>query len=190
MDPTPTSRLYSPPNEKSSSLDTTMRVSNSPVAGGASKQYLQYLAYVYWFKIIATVCFWSLPLLCFPSTWLQALWMANRNDASAFLSDQTILFQRLLGWAYLALCVGYAQGLHACSSPQQPTILPGPILVGLVSNSGACLWLLHGMVFTSLASQAHPFLQFVLWSSIVATAFITWGLYVFGAVPWVKQNGY
>ena len=59
----------------------------------------------------------------------------------------------------------------------------GPIWVGLISNGGACVYLCYYGV-TGEWYEWGGFVQFVGWSSILATAAITLGLYVYG----VKGN--
>lgn len=86
------------------------------------------------------------------------------------------MFVRMLGWAYLALCVGYAFGLRA--SLQRKRLL-GPIWVGVVSNGGACVYLLYYGA-TGTWVQWGAAIQFIAWGSIVATALITLGLIAFG----------
>ena len=86
------------------------------------------------------------------------------------------MFIRMLGWAYLALCVGYAFGLKASLRGQRAA---GPIWVGIVSNGGACLYLMYFGVADAWVAWG-GFVQFVLWSSVLATAVITIGLYFFG----------
>ena len=49
------------------------------------------------------------------------------------------LFLRLLGWAYVALLVGYGFGLRASLDGRRAT---GPIWMGIVSNGGASILLL------------------------------------------------
>jgi hypothetical protein len=125
------------------------------------------LTIVFIFKISATVLFWCIPLILFPAPILEAV---------GFPSQPTYMFVRMLGWAYLALCVGYAFGLKASLNGQRAA---GPIWVGIVSNGGACLYLAYfGLVGTWAAWGG--FVQFVLWSSVLATAAITAGLYLFG----------
>jgi hypothetical protein len=125
------------------------------------------LTKVFIFKISTTVLFWCIPLIIFPASILEAV---------GFPSQPTYMFVRMLGWAYLALCVGYAFGLKASLHGQRAA---GPIWVGIVSNGGACLYLTYfGIVGTW--SGWGGFVQFVLWSSVLATAAITTGLYLFG----------
>ena len=131
--------------------------------GGA----LSPLSKVFVFKIAATVTFWCVPLIFFPSAVLGVL---------GFPAQPSYMFVRMLGWAYFALCVGYGFGLRASLRGQR---LPGPIWVGIVSNGGACLYLAYYGSTGEWASWG-PFVQFVLWSSVVATAAITAGLYAYG----------
>lgn len=125
------------------------------------------LSKVYVLKITATLLFWCLPLVMFPAEVLEA---------AGFPAQPSYLFVRLLGWAYLALCAGYAFGLKASLAGQR---LMGPIWVGIVSNGGAAAFLLY-YGFTGAWSEWGGFIQFVAWSSAVTAALITAGLYVFG----------
>ena len=125
------------------------------------------LSRVFIFKIAATILFWCAPLILMPTSWLEAL---------GFPSQETYMFVRMLGWAYLALCVGYWFGLQASLQGRRAM---GPIWVGIVSNGGACLYLLYygfSGTWTSWSMQV----QFIGWASIMATALITAGLFVFG----------
>lgn len=125
------------------------------------------LASVYLFKIVATLLCWAVPLLVFPHSLLQALGMPEQGST---------LFLRLLGWAYLALCTGYGFGLLAA---MRGVVLTPPVVVGIVSNGGACLILLIYGVTGSFASW-HAWVQWLAWISVLATALITAGLYRFG----------
>ena len=125
------------------------------------------LATVYVFKIGATLLFWSLPLIAFPKALLEA---------GGFPVQPTYQFVRMLGWAYLALCVGYGFGLAAAPRGER---LMGPIWVGIVSNGGACVYLTwYGLTGTWDDWGLLP--RVVLWGSVAATAAITLGLYQFG----------
>ena len=125
------------------------------------------LAIVFVFKISATVLFWCVPLILFPTPVLEAVGLP---------SYPTYMFVRMLGWAYLALCVGYAFGLRWAIYGQRAA---GPIWVGIVSNGGACLYLAYfGIAGTWVVWGS--FVQFVLWSSVLATAATTAGLLLFG----------
>ena len=127
------------------------------------------LALVLIFKIAATLLVWCLPLIAFPAAWLVAAGLPE---------PETFLFVRMLGWAYLALCVGYAFSLSAALKGRR---LMAPIWVGVVSNGGACIYLLYfGISGTWYAWGG--FIQFVGWSSAAATALITVGLIVYGVL--------
>ena len=102
-----------------------------------------------------------------PATWIEAL---------GFPPQDTYMFVRMLGWAYLALCVGYAFGLKASLEGRRAM---GPIWVGIVSNGGACLYLIYYGLSGTWATWG-TMLQFVAWGSAVATLLITLGLLVFG----------
>ena len=119
------------------------------------------------FKIVGTVFMWCVPLLLFPKALL---------DAVGFPQQETYMFVRMLGWAYLALCVGYAFALQASLNGKR---LMGPIYVGIVSNGGACLYLLYYGLTGSWAAWG-DIVQFIAWSSVFATALITAGLYAYG----------
>ena len=125
------------------------------------------LSRVYIFKISATVLFWCVPLLLFPKELLIA---------AGFPGQETYMFVRMLGWAYLSLCVGYFIGLRAALKGE---LLMGPIYVGICSNGGACLFLLY-YSFTGAWAGWGAWVQFIGYSSIVATFLITLGLYLFG----------
>lgn len=86
------------------------------------------------------------------------------------------MFVRMLGWAYLSLCVGYAFGLQASLEGKR---LMGPIWVGIVSNGGACLYLLYYGLAGTWANWGLP-IQFIGWGSILATLLITLGLLLYG----------
>lgn len=126
------------------------------------------LAAVYTFKIVATVVAWSIPLVFFPGSWLEA--MLGSQDLP------NLMLIRMLGWAYLSLCVGYGFGRRAALSGQ---ILEGPIWMGVVSNGGACSFLIYYGA-TGSWEGLHLGVKFILWSSAIATVAITIGLYLFG----------
>ncbi len=117
------------------------------------------LAKVFVFKITATILFWCVPLILLPSSLLEA---------AGFPAQPTYLFVRMLGWAYLALCVGYAFGLAAALKGGR---LMGPIWVGIVSNGGACLYLLFYGLSGTWSDWGLP-LQILAWGSAVATALL------------------
>lgn len=134
------------------------------------------LTKVFIFKISVTVLFWCIPLILFPTSILETV---------GFPSPPTYMFVRMLGWAYLALCVGYAFGLNASLRGERTA---GPIWVGIVSNGGACVYLACFGIFGTWATWG-GFVQFVLWSSVLATAAITAGLYLFGVRGAGAQQG-
>ena len=125
------------------------------------------LAKVLIFKISATLLFWSLPLICFPPWLIEEL---------GFPRQETYMFVRLLGWAYLALCVGYYFVLRSALKGKRAL---GPIWVGIVSNGGAFSFLAYyGAVGTW--SSWGLYVQLIAWASVLATFVITVGLFVFG----------
>jgi hypothetical protein len=128
---------------------------------------LSHLAKVFVFKITVTILFWCAPLIILPSNVLEAI---------GFPAQPSIMFVRLLGWAYLSLCVGYGFGLCAALKGENS---PGPVWMGIVSNGGACVSLTYFGV-TGAWSGLGGVLQFAAWSSVLATAAITLGLFVFG----------
>ena len=74
------------------------------------------LSWVFSVNLVATVLIWCFPMLLFPSGWLLTLGLTPQpND---------FMFVRLLGWAYLALCVGYGFGLrHALNGRRALCVL-------------------------------------------------------------------
>ena len=128
------------------------------------------LIHVLTVKIAATVLVWCVPLLLFPSAWLIA---------AGLPADLDWPFLRLLGWAYLALCVGYG---FAWQAARRGEVQRGPLWMGVTSNGGASvlLWL-QGLGGVWNGWGGLP--QFVLWSSAVATALITAGLIRYGLRP-------
>ena len=128
---------------------------------------MSHLSLVLIIKIVGTVFTWCIPLILMPATWLEA---------AGFPPQDSYMFVRMLGWAYLALCVGYYFALQASLAGKR---LMGPIWVGIVSNGGGCLYLLfYGLAGTWL--EWGGWIQFIAWGSVLATALITLGLFVFG----------
>ena len=125
------------------------------------------------FKISATALFWCVPLLLFPAATLEAF---------GFPGQTSYQFVRMLGWAYLALCVGYGFGLHASLRGIRA---PGPIWVGIVSNAGACAYLIYYGISGSWASSS-LLVQAVFWLSALAAGLIAIALVVFGVIA--KEN--
>jgi hypothetical protein len=127
------------------------------------------LAKLFTVKIAATMLFWCVPLILLPSSVIEA---------AGFPKQDTYMFVRMLGWAYLALCVGYGFGLKSALQGKRSL---GPIWVGIVSNGGACAYLCYyGLVGTW--SSWGGFVQFVAWTSVAATLLITIGLFAFGVM--------
>lgn len=127
------------------------------------------LAKVYIFKIAATLLVWCIPLIFFSEQLLQ----------SAGLPPQpNIFFLRLLGWAYLSLCVGYTFGLV---EDLYGGYAPAPLWVGIVSNGGACVILLY-FACRGDWDQWGLLLKTIGYGSVAATALITVGLFWFGVL--------
>ena len=118
-------------------------------------------------KISGTLILWCIPLILFPSRLL---------DAIEFPEQESYMFIRMLGWAYLSLCVGYAFALKASLKGER---LMASIWVGVVSNGGAFLYLLYYGITGSWTDWGY-FVKVVAWISVLATAFITIGLYLYG----------
>ena len=128
------------------------------------------LAIVLLFKIAATTLFWCGPLLFLPT---EALSTLGAQDASQALA-------RLLGWAYLSLCVGYAFGLRSELAGQRPI---AAIWLGIVSNLGASAYLFYfGLLGTWRAMP--ELVQIIAWSSALVAALISIGLIWFGLLRW------
>lgn len=76
-------------------------------------------------KIAITALFWCLPLIALPRSWFAALGVPI---------NESLLFARLLGVAYLALLVGYIEGLRGVEKGENPI----PVIhMGVVSNAFA-----------------------------------------------------
>lgn len=82
-------------------------------------------------KIAITAVFWCLPLLIFPASWFVALGVP---------SPEPIFIARLLGAAYLALLVGYYEGLRSLAKGESPL----PVMhMGITSNGFAAVLLAY-----------------------------------------------
>ena len=119
------------------------------------------------FKILATFFAWCLPLIFFPAEWIIA---------AGFPSSVTGMLTKLLGWAYLALLVGYSFGLKSAMAGQ---VDKATICMGIVSNFGA------GIIMISYGFQGHfqdwgAYAQFHMWASASAVLLISAGLYWYG----------
>lgn len=115
------------------------------------------------FKIALTVAFWCVPLLFFPRWLLEQI---------GFPVPEPMIFLRLLGWAYVALVVGYGFGLAEVRRGRLPLAV---IWVGVVSNGGAAL-LLAAHAASGTWSAWGTAAQINMWGSLVATGAITAGL--------------
>jgi len=132
---------------------------------------MNHLSKVLVFKIVGTLVFWCLPLLFYPSSIATIAGLAGESA--------TMLLQ-LLGWAYLALCVGYGFALKQAMDGQTQL---SAMWVGVVSNGGGCLLLgYYGLqgYWLELSWQAN----LILWGSLLSTFVITIGLIHFG----LRQN--
>ena len=125
------------------------------------------LSKVLLFKIVTTITAWCIPLLLFPASLLVSL---------GFPEQESYMFVRMLGWAYLALCVGYGFALHASLKGKR---LMGSIWVGIVSNGGAWGFLMY-YGLTGAWSEWGIIIQWLGWGSVAATFLITVGLITFG----------
>jgi len=130
---------------------------------------MNHLAKVFAIKIVATVTVWCAPLILLPTSLLEAAGLP-RQDIT--------LFVRLLGWAYLALCVGYAFGLRSALQGKRAL---GTIWMGIVSNAGASAFLFYFGVAGAWSAWGSP-LQLLAWASALAALLIAVGLFVFGAM--------
>lgn len=130
------------------------------------------LSKVFIFKIGATVLVWCVPLIFVPASWFETF---------GFPRQETYMFVRMLGWAYIALCVGYWFGLKESMHGRRAM---APIWMGVVSNGGAFLYLFYyGVSGTWTSWGIVP--QTIGWGSAIATFLITVGLLLFG----VKGEG-
>ena len=86
------------------------------------------------------------------------------------------MFVLLLGWAYLSLCVGYYYGLREALQGRR---MMAAIWTGIVSNGGACVYLIYYGALGNWADWGR-FAQVLMWASAVATLSIAAGLVIFG----------
>lgn len=125
------------------------------------------LANVLALKIIVTLGFWSFPLLVAPGFFLPL--------AGLDLPDSHILLS-LLGWAYLALCVGYGYGLLQARKGVQEK---GILFMGVASNGGGCLIMLF-YALSGTAPQLTVFGNVIALGSVFFTGFFAVSLYHLG----------
>jgi hypothetical protein len=117
-------------------------------------------------KIAVTAAAWAGPLLLTPARWLEAAGLPHEARPVA----------RLLGWAYLALGVGYVLGLRELRAGGRAT---SAVAVGIVSNGGAAA-LLTWFGLTGAWAGWHPLVRIATWASAAVTLAIALGLYWFG----------
>lgn len=125
------------------------------------------LSAVLLFKVLVTFTFWVIPLLFFPSDWLQYI---------GFESTQNFFVIRLLGLAYLSLTVGYT---FAYFEARKGIVLKPVIWVGLVSNGSAAI-MLTIFLWIGYFSNTTSLLKIIVSSSVVATGSIAVGLWILG----------
>lgn len=119
---------------------------------------------VIWFKIVITLAAWAVPLLLAPPWLFERIGFPPRPEP--------MVFERLLGAAFLALTVGYVRGLRAHTAGY---CAKHAVAVGIVSNGLASLVLLrYGLAggYAAFGWGAQAF----LWGSAAATALVTLGL--------------
>jgi hypothetical protein len=122
---------------------------------------------VLWFKILATVILWAIPLLFAPPSLFRRL---------GFPPPQPVVFVKLLGAAFTALLVGYVRGLSVLADERHPA---DAVLVGLVSNALACLIIVaYGLAgaYAKWALLARAY----MWVSALVTGLVSIGLLVHG----------
>lgn len=117
-------------------------------------------------KIVVTALFWAGPLLLFPAALLGA----------AGLPREGVPIARLLGCAFLALCVGYAFGLREVRAGRDAT---SAVVVGIVSNASAGAYLMYYGASGALTGW-HQTVRILAWASAAVTLGIAFALYWYG----------
>jgi hypothetical protein len=118
------------------------------------------LARILKFKIFCTILFWCLPLLFFPQAWFLRIGLPV---------PEPLVFTRLLGAAYLALIVTYFLGLIEVQKGRSAI---QAVWTGIISNGLACAILTY-YGFTGGWSIWSVQGQFLMWSYVILTLFIT-----------------
>ncbi|MBI3267869.1 MAG: hypothetical protein HYZ53_02515 [Planctomycetes bacterium] len=118
-------------------------------------------------KLAVTTLLWFAPLLLLPLDCLRAIGIPDSSPP---------LFLRLLGMAYLSLCVGYAFGLVATLQGRYPR---STVWTGIVSNGGAVVLLSIG-AFQGAWETWGFYARVMMWTSLVFTGLISMGLIAFG----------
>ena len=121
------------------------------------------LVVTYVLKIVITLVFWCLPLLFFGE--------AIRGEMDIQQPVVDYLFM-LLGWAYVALCVGYGVGLFQLLKYKQ--VNQAPIFAGIASNGGAALLLT--LFLLNSQNQLNECLLYFLLISALGAALVTLSL--------------
>lgn len=113
-------------------------------------------------KIVITAVFLCAPLLLFPQSFFIDFGITN----------ESMLFLRLLGFAYLALLVGYYGGMRTIDDGENPVSV---IYMGLVSNGFAGFTFL---IFGLMERWAHLslWLQIYLWVITIGAFYMTFQL--------------
>lgn len=124
------------------------------------------LVYVLQFKIVGTLFAWCIPLILLPTEWVLA---------AGFPESVTGLIPKLLGWAYLALLVGYSHGLKAAMEGKTDQ---ATVNIGIVSNLGAGIILLSYGFFGHWSDWG-DYAQFHMWMSACSAIAISAGLFAF-----------
>lgn len=117
-------------------------------------------------KLAVTAVFWAGPLIFAPAWLLEA----------AGLPRKALPLARLLGWAYVALGVGYGFGLREVRAGRPAT---SAVVVGIVSNGGAGAYLTYFGVTGAWAGW-HPVVRWATWAFAAVTLGIAFGLYGYG----------
>jgi hypothetical protein len=121
------------------------------------------LIYVLGFKIFVTITFWAIPSLVLPESFIVSLGIPV---------NESIIYVRLLGAAYLALLVGYVAGVKRVKIGKDVEHI---IWTGIVSNGLASLLLfLYGVLGSY--TEWLPLGRIYMWLSAVLTLIITVGL--------------
>jgi len=117
-------------------------------------------------KTLITLTLWAGPALFLPAPWFPLFGIPQPPIAQ-------LVFVRLLGAAYVALCVGYAIAWRT------PGRHPGAILVGIVSNGLAALAILSVGSAGGFDSWS-PLGAAYIWGSCLAAAGVAIALLVTG----------
>jgi hypothetical protein len=117
-------------------------------------------------KIAVTAFFWAAPLLFLPEAQLGA----------AGLPGEGVPLARLLGCAFVALCVGYGFGLREVRAGGRAT---SAVVVGIVSNASAGAYLVYFGASGALMGW-HQAVRILAWASAAVTLGIAFALYWYG----------